>query len=651
MAKRLSQRNLEYIKQHYRNKSNRQLAEELHVDKKLVNKAFKDLNLRRSKAEEKRLKDLSASAPVIQSEEKGNEITTPIVSSVAGPNEIRRQHILFTLILIFVTLFCYANSFKNELAWDDEILVRNNVFLRSSKHIPEFFTKNTFRGGDRDSNFWRPTQLYTYFIDYSLWGPGKMFGYRDPKLKGKINPVGFHISNTLFHTFVVLLIYILFFLITNNTKLGLMAGLLYAICPLHTEAVTYVAGRADSLVTMFMLLSLVLYIRYTRDESNLAILSYFGAFLSYTLAFMSKEMAIMFPLLLILYDFCFFSTQKRPKILMGVPLEERKKVSRIVLGIISIILRYIPFLVLLGIYAMARSSFLDFRTGAIVEQNFARNIPVLLRLLTFTKTFFAYLMTLVLPLRFDIAHAPLLGKIFVNWPDVGLHMERGMPYARSLLQPDALISLVLFSAIFIYTIFQFKRDRLAFYGLAWFFLTLIPFSDIVPLNANMAEHWLYIPFIGLCFFIVYKLYNWMKMDSAHFSSDILKRLVFSPFIFIVIFYGAITMMRNLDWKDDFSIWANTAELSNSSHIHGNLGVAYGRRGNFQQAKQEFIKAIRIQFNYPEAHNNLGVLFLRENKLEDAKKEFQLAIKFNPTYANAHKNLGDTLERLGNIAEA
>ena len=60
---------------------------------------------------------------------------------------------------------------------------------------------------------------------------------------------------------------------------------------------------------------------------------------------------------------------------------------------------------------------------------------------------------------------------------------------------------------------------------------------------------------------------------------------------------------------------------------------------------------RKRANVPEAYNNLGVLFLRENKLEDAKKEFQLAIKFNPTYANAHKNLGDTLERLGNIAEA
>ncbi len=627
MPQKLTKSDLEYIKTHFRTRSNRQLAEDLKVDKSSIVHAINNLRLQRTREEDLRFKtgspDFKTSSPLPISQTQSLQSSNKFHCVVLG--------LLFSLVFLL-----YANSFQNKFVWDDEILVVQNNYLRDTKHIPQFFTENAFKGGDRDSNFWRPTQLLTYMLDYKI---AEFFiKSQADYAKSWNSAVVFHISNTLFHALVCILIYLYIFLIFRRKDLALITSLIYSVHPVHTEAVTYIAGRADSLATMFILASLCLYIK-SKDFINTQkkTLSYLGSIIAFVFALMSKEMAIMLPAYLILTDLVAPSVQKKTTWS-------------------HIILRYLPFLLILGAYLYLRSTILDFANIPLLKEQPARQIPAFLRFTTFTRSLFGFA-------RNVDTHFFDLGYFWILLFPFNLHMERSTPYAlhffpQSIKELPYIFCFLGFLTLLGLTFYFYKKSKPLFFGLAFFLIALIPFMDIMPLNANMAEHWLYIPSIGIFVCMSQWMVSLLRLQP-HFSiQDTLKKIIFSPIPIYVIYCSMLTVIRNLDWKDEKTIWKETAKLSNSSHIHGNLGVAYGREGNIQAAKQEFIKALQLQFNYPEAHNNLGVIFMMEwqknrnqNILMSAKKEFELAIQFNPNYSNAYKNLGDVYAELKNLSEA
>ncbi len=660
MAQKLTKSDLEYIKTHFRTRSNRQLAEDLKVDKSTIVHAINNLGLQRTREEDLRLKtgspDFKAPSP------------TPLAEAESLQSS-NKFHGIVLIILFSLVFLLYADSFKNKLVWDDEILVVQNNYIRDVKHIPQFFTQNAFKGGDRDSNFWRPTQLLSYMTDYKIseWFEKLQTPHkRDLALKISpiyfLNPIyiqnwhpakdwnsaiGFHISNTLFHALVCVFIYLYIFLIFRRKDLALIASLIYSVHPIHTEAVTYIAGRADSLATLFILASLCLYIKSMDCINNhKKALSYMGSIISFVFALMSKEMAIMLPAYMLLTDLVIWPRQKKK----SYPLPGTRKAWP------SIILRYLPFLILLGAYLFLRSTVLDFANIPLLKEQPANQIPTFLRFTTFTRSLFGFA-------KNPDTHFFDLGYFWILLFPFNLHMERSTPYTVHFFPQNAkelpyIFCFVGFLSLLGLTFYSYKKSKPLFFGLAFFLIALIPFMDIMPLNANMAEHWLYIPSIGIFVCIAQWMVSLLRLKS-HFSiQDTLKKIIFSPIPIYVIYCSMLTVIRNLDWKDEMTIWKATATLSNSSHIHGNLGVAYGRQGNIDGAKQEFIKALRLQFNYPEAHNNLGVIFMMElqknrnqNTLMAAKKEFELAIQCNPNYSNAYKNLGDVYAELKNSSEA
>ena len=83
----------------------------------------------------------------------------------------------------------------------------------------------------------------------------------------------------------------------------------------------------------------------------------------------------------------------------------------------------------------------------------------------------------------------------------------------------------------------------------------------------------------------------------------------------------------------------------------NLGILLVKKGKVEEARKEYLTALRIAPNLAEAHFSLGNLYLREGKLEDARRHLAEAVQANPDPAGARTNLGVTLGRQGNIPEA
>ena len=96
-------------------------------------------------------------------------------------------------------------------------------------------------GSGQKVNFYRPLQVASYVVDYSLWG---------------LNPAGYHLTNILLHVGVAIALFYFLNLLFGSQKISLAASLLYAVHPAHTQAVSYILGRADILCALFLLLGM-----------------------------------------------------------------------------------------------------------------------------------------------------------------------------------------------------------------------------------------------------------------------------------------------------------------------------------------------------------------------------------------------------------
>ena len=191
-----------------------------------------------------------------------------------------QSHKIALLIIAIVGIACYANSLNGNFIWDDHQLVKDNAYIRNWSHVGEIFSENIASGSGKTYNSYRPLQMITYIIDYSLWG---------------LDARGYHLTNTLLHILAAFSIYWLILLLFKDQFVSCLTALFFVIHPIHTEAVTYISGRADPLSLLFMLLCFIFYIK------RISIL----AILCYAAALLSRENSLILPLLLLLYHYSF----------------------------------------------------------------------------------------------------------------------------------------------------------------------------------------------------------------------------------------------------------------------------------------------------------------------------------------------------------
>ena len=233
------------------------------------------------------------------------------------------KDIIAVFLIILLSVIVYANIFRNEFVFDDKKFVIDNLEIRKLSGIPQFF-------GEDFDGLYRPLRQSLYAINYQIW---------------KLNPFGYHLNSLVLHILSSVLIYLILSLIAKKGP-ALIASVLFAVHPIHTERVTGITAGFDLLGIFFFLAAFYFYIKFSKSNKiNLYIIS----ILFFILALFSSEEAIILPLIVILYDTCF--SLKDKDILKK--LKERIKFysSYFIIGILYIILRFY----ILGIRARAVS--------------------------------------------------------------------------------------------------------------------------------------------------------------------------------------------------------------------------------------------------------------------------------------------------------
>lgn len=396
---------------------------------------------------------------------------------------------------------------------------------------------------------------------------------------GGLSPSVFRIYNILLHLANVYLVYLIVLLLTSKKKLSFFVASLFAVHPLLIEAVGWISGRPYTQYSFLLFLSFFLYLR-SKKNAKVYILSV----LCFILAVLSSEKAIIFPLIIFVYDFSF-----------GQVRQNLKKLA----GFFSILLAG-------GIYFASQ---IASRSQAVSELS-AGSAGNMLNPLT----------------QIPIAVTSYFELLF--WP-AGLTLYHS---EMTFTPTNYAVRVIILIGFFLLIAFMFKKNRLVFFFLSFYLISLLPTMTPFGISWIVAERYIYFGSVGIFFVIAYifdKISEEEKFKSA----------LYATFAIILIALLVRTVVRNIDWENEDNLWTSTAQTSPSSqNTHNNMGDVYARRKDYAGAEREFKKSIEINPRYADAWHNLALTYQSEGKIEDAIKTYKKAVELNPKLWQSYENL-------------
>ena len=473
-------------------------------------------------------------------------------------------------MLALVGFVVRAPALQGELVWDDQYLARDNPFIKSPLLILEAFKHHLFL--DSFSAHYRPVQNISFILDYMLWNT---------------NTYGFHLTNILLHVLSGVLLYFLLkklFVITRISPSdgcraaslpAFVIALLWVVHPVHSAAVDYISGRADSLAFVFACSGWLLVLFARESKSSRQRLVWYGlAAICGLLSLCSREIACVWFALFLLHVF-FFEKQ----------IGRRAKI--VSLGCCVI---------LLGIYGGLRQ-LPERRANTNPSSEWSRPTRAVLML----RALGDYGRLMILP--------------------SSLHME------RTVLDPNnygtkeswrhsagseylSILGLAVAIAMLCGSLRKGTGQSMRIFGACWFLFGYLPISNLIELNATSAEHWLYLPSVGFLIFL-----TGCAIDLPPMSRKISIALAGVA----LVGFSVRSAIRSTDWVTPETFYRRTLAAGGmTTRIGVNLAQIYANHGEYAKAEQIYRRVLAMTPDYPIARTNLAEVLNQQNKKAEAE---------------------------------
>ena len=499
--------------------------------------------------------------------------------------QVRRS--ILILIIVAACLGSYFNTIFADFVWDDNTFFVSKPYTRYFRSLPEFFLKDFWSVYDPSASchYYRPFLAAAFMLNYALW---------------REKPLGYHLTNIILHILVCILIFKFVELLIKNRIIAFIASLLFGVHSIHTEAVSFITNISYVMSAVFFMLSLVLLLKYSQYKR---LIIYLFSLVCFSLSLLTIEVAIILPLIVICIDYIFLSQCSIKKVI--------KNFWRIHLG----------FFIVLGIYLITRSyvigwSFIARR--AFIETNFSSGTHPFWRFFTVIKIIALYIRLLFFP--YD------------------LKVEYFFSPSNSLFEPVVLIGIALLF-LFVFIAFRnIKRYPILSFSILWFFITVLPVSNIFPQGNIFAERYMYIPSVGFCISIGF-LFWWLLNKDIKTTYLNWMKSIYIVFFLLIIALGRVTYERNKVWENDLVLWQDTTQKSPENfRAHLNLGAAYYNSNLFDKALEEVNIALQLKPLSSEALFILGSIYLKKGFTDEAINEFKGLIQIFPRHARTYVSL-------------
>lgn len=529
-----------------------------------------------------------------------------------SPHSSRWSNSALISVLALAAALPYANTLLNGFVYDDMTQVMNNPYIVNFHHLRQIFSTGvwSYVGQQGVSNYYRPMMTLGYLLCYQLFGK-VAFGY--------------HLVNLLLHVGVVCILFGLTLAMFRKRNLAFATALIFALHPIHTESVAWIAAVTDLELAFFYLLAFWFFVNAARPQGRRSEWNLVGMSVCFILALLSKEQALTLPLLATLYEHAFREDR--------ATTAWKEKVSR-----------YGALWLLAGAYLLLRIQLL----GAIAPVN---QMPAL----TWPQAF--------------LSAFALIGHYVEKmlWP-VSLCAFYVFHKSVSLLDAKVLAGLAVMAAAVAIFVMLWRRNRMMAFGFLWFFVTLAPVLNARWMAANVfAERYLYLSSVGFCWLLggcAITLWErvspgrvpWQRSQEGRYR--ILQQArpaawaLAGGFAALAILCTARIITRNRIWNNNVRLYTRTlAQQPAAYQILNNLGTVYWAQGKDKAAEDVWRKALRLHPQNTIVLNNLGLACAKKKQFEEAADYFIRAMRLKPAYTDPHLNLGVTYAKMHLAAAA
>jgi len=385
------------------------------------------------------------------------------------------------------------------------------------------------------------------------------------------SPVSFHILSVIVYLISIVLFFLLIFVVFGKT-ISEVATVIFAVLPIHVEAVSWISGRPYLLNAIVILFGLLMFAAYDEGKNKKYIKIFFWTLP--LLIYAEPIRFLAFPIILPVFIFTFC--------------------KRINFG--QFIKKYLLFFLVLGIIS------LPFLSGEILGRinmvNSGTNVSESVfydPLFQYPTAMTKYLQLTFAPMDLTLYHTMYILPVWLNWAVV-----------------------VTYLVMLIY--FYFKNKKY-FFALFFIFAAAAPSMAPVKVSWLVAERYMY---LGTCGFAL--LLALMMVDmSKH-----LKLIPATLFMSLVIFYSIRVWTRNIDWQTNHNLWVNTCQVSPNSHnAWNNIGDDYDKLKEYENSIKGFTQSTIVKPNYADAFHNRANIFFKIGQFDLARESYRTALQFSP----------------------
>ncbi len=556
------------------------------------------------------------------------------------------------IIIIIFSLILYVQSISFSYTFDDfTVTSQNKLVTAGVSGIPMILETDYWYGyiGNIRVPEYRPIPLVLLAIEWQLFPD---------------NPHAYHLINILLFAGTCWLVYKLLIKLfdTESLLFPFICTMLFAAHPIHTEVVDSIKSCDELLCFIFALLAVLFTLKYVKEDSVYKIIIAAVCFLT---SLLSKESSISFIVIIPILLFVFTNTNMR-------------KIGFIMLVLIGVSLLF--FVLRYPITSTISSTIFN----SISSNSLYAADSFMMQKATAFYILGNYIFLLIFPYTLSCDYS------FNQIP------------LKSFTDISALISILFYFAIGIYSLFFIRKKSIPAFAILFFLLTLVPVANIfILIGSTMAERFMYMPSLGFCMVLSWVMIKVVSKNSKtrnhHYLT--LKNMISSNtnlFILsaiIICLFSIKTISRNPVWMNDLALFSHdVVSVPNNEKMHVNYGIClYNRNAAEQDSLQknldisedirEFYKALSIndrirptyiwlikcflvKKDYPdvmalyntfrrngnsldstdfihlsEAFYYLGSQETDPKQADKALSLYDSAIKYNPEYAGAFINKG------------
>jgi len=488
---------------------------------------------------------------------------------------LNRGQLITLIILIILTACTFGRTYFNTfLGIDDHVYVWDNPYIRDGLTIEG--VSWAFRAGLTEASmfadYWQPMTFISRMIDISLFG---------------LNAGMHHLVNLLLHLLNVLLLYLLIWHISKQSRLSFFVAALFALHPLQAEVIGWTTARKDVLSVFFGLMTIHIYTRMKHSRSfwkNILLI------ISFALSLMAKPMMITLPILLLLIDAWQMEVQNEPWTL--------KKWW-------SLCLNKWPLFLMIACYLpipfIGQPQALEFE----LNHPAARGIAA----------YGFYICKLLLPVNLSL-YGPIPESPLPLW---------------QILLPAAFISITT------WIVWQHRKRHIIFLiGWLWFLCACLPIISL-----PIADRFMYMPMIGFWLIVL------SVLEKLFWNKKVLMCILGS----ILVFFMVQSFRQVAVWKDDETVLQRALTYSSENYAaHNVLGVVYGKQDNFPLAIKHLEEAIRIKPSRDKPYNNIGMILEKQGRSDEALEYYEKSLSLRPNDFRTVNNIAIIHVRGGRTKE-